>query len=126
MQGDEGRTGLVPNKGGRWEMILKQKLSRLHWCIQELGDTGRSCRKRLLSHPGWQHFPGALRASASSAHRAADGPHLSADEILIYLSLTDGARPWSLAGVQGAGQLSGDVRFYKWIRYCRLRPWLVW
>lgn len=42
----------------------------------------------------WQVLPwDSLEASVSSSDRAADGTHLSADDILIYLSLTDGAVP---------------------------------
>lgn len=47
----------------------------------------------LAAEP-WQALPwNSLEASASSTDRAADGIHLSADDILIYLSLTDGTRP---------------------------------
>lgn len=42
----------------------------------------------------WQVLPwNSPEASASSTDRAADGTHLSADDILIYLSLTDGTMP---------------------------------
>ena len=48
---------------------------------------------RLAAEP-WQALPwNSPEASASSTDRAADGTHLSADDILIYLSLTDGTRP---------------------------------
>lgn len=65
-----------------------------------------SCVKLLLSLPRpaaqpWQALARSPpEASASSTDRAADGTHLSADDILIYLSLTDGTMPWFLAGVQ--------------------------
>lgn len=59
----------------------------------------RSCTKLLLSlsrlaAEPWQALPwNSPESSASSIDRAADGTHLSADDILIYLSLTDGTLP---------------------------------
>lgn len=86
-------------------------------------NASRSCARLLLSlsrlvAESWQVLLWNPReASASSTDRAADGTHLSADDILIYLSLTDGTRPWFLARVQSAGQLSGENCFYEWKRH---------
>lgn len=49
---------------------------------------------RAVAAESWQALPwNSPEASASSTDRAADGAHLSADDILIYLSLTDGTVP---------------------------------
>lgn len=130
---------LVPSKCSQWGMILTvwQGWEFIHLCWPDSRNSagGKKCQQILCEASPLTIWAGGRalastsldspEASASSTDGAADGTHFSADDILIYLSLTDGTMPWFLAGVQNAGQLSGDNRFYKWMKYWRLNPRLA-
>lgn len=130
---------LVPSKCSQWGMILTVWQGRefIHLCWPDSRNSagGKKCQQILCEASPLTIWAGGRalastsldspEASASSTDGAADGTHFSADDILIYLSLTDGTMPWFLAGVQNAGQLSGDNRFYKWMKYWRLNPRLA-
>lgn len=113
-RGESRRTGPAPpppTNRGRGEIIFTvwqgQKFTHLLWLDSRNSapdqrlkrNAGRSCAKLLLALSrlaagSWQALAqNSPEPSASSTDRAADGTHLSADDILIYLSLTDGAMP---------------------------------